>query len=61
MGDIYTLLCLRSAELSRPFGLRNLCYYKISVVIAGISVKLESEGKKKYIYGLRPNASYLNS
>ena len=33
MGDIYTLLCLRSAELSRPFGLRNLCYYKISVVI----------------------------
>ena len=29
-GDIYTLLCLRSAELSKSFGLRNLCYSKIS-------------------------------
>ena len=48
MGDVYTLLCLRSAELIKAFGLRNL--YKISVVmpqgyrIAGISQKLESEG-----------------
>ena len=24
MGDVYTLLCLRSAELSKYFGLRNL-------------------------------------
>ena len=45
MGDVYTLLCLRSAE----FDLRNLCYSKISEVIllgyrvAGISRKLESE------------------
>ena len=52
MGDVYTLLCLRSAELSRAFGLRNLCYSKISVVmllgyrIAGISRKLESERNK---------------
>ena len=30
MGDAYTLLCLRSAELSKAFGLRNLCYSKIS-------------------------------
>ena len=26
MGDIYTLLCLRSAELSKAFALRNLCF-----------------------------------
>ena len=48
-GDVYTLLCLRSAELSKVFGLRNLCYSKIPVVMllgymmAGISRKLESE------------------
>ena len=64
MGDIKTLLCLRSAELSKAFGLRNLCYSKIFVVmplryrIAGISRKLESERKN---YALRPNAAYLNS
>ena len=51
MGDVYTLLCLWSAELSKAFGLRNLCYSKISVVmllgykIAGIEGKLESERK----------------
>ena len=51
MGDVYTLLCLRSAELSKTFGLRNQCYSEISVVmllgyrIAGISQKLESERK----------------
>ena len=33
IGDVYTLLCLRSAELSKAFGLRNLCYSKISVVM----------------------------
>ena len=33
MGDVYTLLCLRSAGLSKAFGLRNLCYSKISVVM----------------------------
>ena len=49
MENIYTLLCLRSAELSKAFGLRNLCYSKISVVmllgyrIAGISRNVESE------------------
>ena len=32
MGDVYTLLCLRSAEFSKAFGLRNLCYSEISVV-----------------------------
>ena len=52
MGDAYTLLCLRSAELIKAFGLRNLCFSKISVVmilgyrIAGISQKLKSERKK---------------
>ena len=64
MGDVYTLLCLRSAELSKAFGLKNLCYSKISVLmllgyrIAGHSRKLESERKQ---YALRPNAAYLNS
>ena len=35
MGDVSTLLCLRSAELSKAFGLRNLCfmYSKISAVM----------------------------
>ena len=62
IGDVYTLLCLRSSELSKAFGLRNLCYYKISVVmllgyrIAVSSRKLESEK-----IALRPNGAYLNS
>ena len=62
--DVYTLLCLRSAELSKAFGLRNLCYSKISVVmllgyrVAGMSRKLELEQKKN---ALRTNAPYLNS
>ena len=64
MGDVYTLFCRRSAELSKEFGLRNLCYSEISVMmllvdrIVGISRKLESERK---IYALCPNAAYLNS
>ena len=64
MEDVIALLCLRSDELSIVFGLRKLCYSKISVVmllgyrIAGISRKLESERKK---YSLRPNAAHLNS
>ena len=29
LGDVYSLLCLRSSA----FGLRNLCYSKISVVM----------------------------
>ena len=51
MGDTYTLLCLRTAELSKAYVLRNLCYSKIYVMmllgyrIAGISRKLESERK----------------
>ena len=51
MGDVYTLFCLRPAELSKAFGLRNLYYSKMSVVrllgyrIAGISRKLKSEQK----------------
>ena len=52
MGNVYTLLCIWSAELSKAFDLRNLCYSKISVVmllgyrIAGrIALKLESELK----------------
>ena len=32
-GRFYALLCLRSAELSKAFGLRNLCYSKISVLM----------------------------
>ena len=54
MGDVYTLKSLQSAEFSRAFGLRNLCYFKISVVmllgyrIARISRKLELKCKKDY-------------
>ena len=33
IGDAYTLLCLRSVELSKTSGLRNLCYSKIFVVM----------------------------
>ena len=33
MGDVFTLLSLRSAELSKAFGLRNVYYSKISVVL----------------------------
>ena len=33
VGDVNTLLCHLSAELSKAFGLRNLCYSKISVVM----------------------------
>ena len=46
MGDVYTLLCLWSTELSKAFGIRTLCYSKISVVmllgyrIGGINVKI---------------------
>ena len=53
MGDVCTFLCLRSAELSNTFGLRNLCFSKISVVmllgymIAGSSRKLESDRTRK--------------
>ena len=60
MGDVYTLKCLRSAELSQAFGLRSLCYFKTPVVmllgyrVAGISQKLESE---RQIYALRTNAA----
>ena len=63
MRGAYTLLCLLSAELSKAFSLRNLCYSKLSVVmlpgyrIAGILRKLESERKE---YALRPNDAYLN-
>ena len=64
MGDVYTLLYFLSAELSKAFGLRSLCYSEISVVMllgyrmAGISQKLDSERQK---YALRSNAAYLNS
>ena len=46
MGDVYTVLCLCSAELSKAFSIRTLCYSKISVVmllgyrIGGINVKI---------------------
>ena len=33
IGNVYTLLCLRSAELSKAFALRNVCYSKISVMM----------------------------
>ena len=60
MGDVYTLLCLRSAELSKVFGLRNLCYSKISVVmllgIRNIGISRKSSHNEKN--ALRTNAAY---
>ena len=64
IGDFNTMLCFHSAELSKAFGLRNLCYSKLSVVmllgyrISGISQKHESERNK---YALHPKAACLNS
>ena len=62
MGDVYTLLCLQSAELSKAFGLRNLCYSNIYVCSDTSRVqdcwnlaKLEKKNT------MRPNAAYLNS
>ena len=63
-GGCLCCVMLRSAELSKSFGLRYLCYSKTSVVmllgyrIAWISRNLESERK---INALCPNAAYLNS
>ena len=49
MGGIYTLLCLRSAELSKAFG-------KISVwMLLGYRIA-ENESERKQ-YGLRPIAA----
>ena len=62
--DVYTLLCLRSAELSKAFALRNLGYSKIYVVmlqgyrVAGISQNLIQNKKQ---YALHTNAAYLNT
>ena len=61
MGNFYTLLFLRSAKLSKAFG---LCYSKISIVIL-IGYRLlesrkNSESERK-IYALRTNTAYLKS
>ena len=51
MGDVFTLLCLRSAELIKAFGLRNLYYIKVYVVML-----LESQRKQ-----IRPAPSIFKS
>ena len=65
--SFFLMILVRSIliiTLSKAFGLRNLCYSKISAVmllgnrIAGISRKLESERKKHAMY---TNAAYLIS
>ena len=63
MGDVYTLLCLRSAELSKAFVLRSLCYSKISVVVLLGYKLLESRETRVRTkkYALRTNDTYLNS
>ena len=33
MGDDYTMSCVRSHELSKAFGLINLCCSKISEIV----------------------------
>ena len=63
MGDVYTLLCLWLAKLSKAFGLRNLFYSKISVVMIQVQdcwnlTKIRIRTKKNV---LRTNAAYLNS
>ena len=57
-GDVYTLLCLRSAELSKAFDLRKLCYSKISVVMLLVNLAKTQVRTKK---ALCLNAAYLNS
>ena len=64
MEDIYTLLCLRSAEFSKAFGLRNLCYSQISVLVFleySLLESRESSSQNEKQNALRPNAAYLNS
>ena len=56
MGDVFTLLCLWSAELSKAFALRNVYYSKMSLVmLRGYRIA----GQEKYALG--PNAAYLDS
>ena len=64
--SFFLMILVRSIliiTLSKAFGLRNLCYSKISAVmllgnrIAGISRKLESERKK---YAMYTNAAYFS-
>ena len=63
--DVYTLLFLRSTELSTAFGLRTLCYSKISAVmllcVGLLESRENSSQNEKNIYALRPNAAYLSS
>ena len=63
MEDVYTLLCLLSAELSKAFCLRNLCYSKRSDCSdASTEYRVQNclnlaktRGRTKK-YALRPNA-----
>ena len=60
MGDVYTLLCLWSAELSKAFGIRNL---RMLFQASGVNdcwnlAKTRVRMKKN---ALSPNAAYLNS
>ena len=61
MGVVYTLLCLRSAELSKAFGLRNLCYSRISLVMFSKPYRGKNSSQNEKKYALRSNAAYLNS
>ena len=64
MGDVYTLSCLRSAELSnlsKAFDLRSLCYFKISVVMLLRYWNLAKSRVRTKKNALRPNVAYLNS
>ena len=62
MADVYTLLCLRSAELSKVFVLRNLCYSKTSEVMLPSWVQdcwnFAKTGVRMKKNALRPNAAY---
>ena len=59
MGDVYTLLCLRSAEwLKEPMLFQNICGEASKVQDCWNLAKNRVRRKK---YTLLPNAAYLNS
>ena len=63
MGDVYTLLCLRSAELSKASGLKPTLFQNICSDASRVqdcwNLAKTRVGTKKY--ALSPSAAYLNS
>ena len=60
--NVYTLLCLRSAEFSKSFGSKISVVINVSMVQDCLNLaKNSNQNEIKYMYALRPNAAYLNS